>query len=493
MKRFTAIILAFLLAILLPFTTSAATGHDFQQYLISLEDHVQSGQLAESIKAGQLDGWALISLARDNVLTQENKNSSLKLLAGRTELTGQNLEKTIIGVKALGQDPSRFNHQDLTAKLANGTSLKGIYDAIYGLIALTGSKVPADAVNTPDKLIDTILKLAAPAPNGGNGSGWGFDPATPDVDTTGAALAALAPYQSESKVSEAIHHAVDYLAGVESADGGFSNYGENSNTTAEAVIGLTAVGINPATDSRFNKNGKNPLNYLYSYKKQDGDYYWSNSYPGDPVVSNDEVLKAYVAYKVFLSGGKLFVFPAATAATPTPVVTAPKKPAAQQPSSTKPASKPTATAGKATEKSTRAAHSAAPVAAGTTHTTTTPKKTHPVAVAAGTSESKPAAAETAASENAPVTANKTVAKSGAPATQEKVKANNKQRHHDTKHNGSKQSASKPAASGSEKNTPKTKAVQSTAVNPFILISGIVVIVLGAAALIFRKRIWGRNA
>ncbi|WP_010632794.1 prenyltransferase UbiA [Sporolactobacillus vineae] len=484
MKRFTAIILTFLLAILLPFTASAATGNDFQQHLTSLESHVQSGQLAKSIKAGQLDDWSLISLARDNVLTQENKNSSLKLLAERTDLSGQNLEKTIISLKALGQDPSRFNSQDLTAKLAGDTSLKGIYDDVYGLIALTGSKVPADAVNTPDKLIDTILKLAAPAPNGGGGNGWGFDPATPDVDTTGAVLAALAPYQSEPKVSEAINHAVDYLAAVKSPDGGFSNYGENSNTTAEAVIGLTAVGINPATDPRFNKNGKNPLTYLYPYEKPDGDYYWSASYPGDPVVSNDEVLKAYVAYKVFLSGGKLFVFPAATASAPVVKTPSTNEPA-QQPAKTSTTSSGAAATPKTASKQTTSA-----VASKTSQPVSASRAVTKLASAESPAAQQPVSGSAVSTTAA---APETSALSGSPAAVSAKKQTPEKRSAKKKAEVKQASSKQASAPGNTKSAPQTKAVRSTRVNPVILIAGIIVALLGAAALIFRKMIWRRRA
>ena len=62
------------------------------------------------------------------------------------------------------------------------------------------------------------------------------------VDVTGMVLSALAPYQERSDVKPAIQKAVAYLYNEQLQNGGFSADGqENSNSTAQAIIGLSLV------------------------------------------------------------------------------------------------------------------------------------------------------------------------------------------------------------------------------------------------------------
>lgn len=466
MKRLTAIILAFFIAILLPFTASAAPSDDFETHLTSLENHVQSGQLAQSLQAaqsGQPDDWAAIALARDGALNQENQAAYLGKLRSETNLSGTALEKVIIALKALKQDPTDFNGRNLISELGRDTSVNTPSADIYALIAFNKyeDRLPAGAVNTPASLIQKILSQAD------QDGGWGYAGPPADVDTTGAALAALAPYQNQADVKEAINKAVEYLASIELPDGGFSNYGENSDSTAEAVIGLTSVGIDP-TSGQFDKGGKNPLNNLYTFQSGDG-YVWQKGDAEDPY-TNEEVLEAFVAYKVFLSGGKLFVFPVAASSAPAVKTPAPVK---TQPMSQSSLGKKTSSKKSVVKIIPKTSHPAAnqktlPIQKipSAQHTTST--------VLVSTAASHPAAEKT---KNSPVS--KTKVSNNRPKTHKSVK----------KHKTTQQAQ----AAGSKKDHLQTKAAQSTVVNPIILISGTIVTALGASALIFRKAIWRRRA
>lgn len=466
MKRLTAIILTLFFAILLPFTASAAPSDDFKAHLTSLENYVQSGQLAQSLQTdqtGQLDDWAVIALARNGALPQENQVAYLNKLQSETNLSGTSLEKVIIALKALNQDPTNFNGRNLISELSRDTSLNTFSADIYALIALNTyeDKLPADAVNTPASLIQKILSQADPD------GGWGYAGPPADVDTTGAALAALAPYQDQADVKDAINKAADYLARSELPDGGFSNYGENSNSAAEAVIGLTSVGIDP-TAGPFDKNGKNPVNNLYTFQSGDG-YMWQPGYPADPM-TDDEVLKAFVAYKTFLSGGKLFVFPAAASSVPVVKVPAPVK-IKPSPTSSGP-SKNTTSKKSAVKISSEPSHPAATRKTSSVQKTPSAQNTTSIGFAS-TAASHPAAKKT---ENSP----DSIAK--ASGTQPKM-------HKTVKEHKAVQQAQ---AAGSKKNTLQTEATRSTVVNPIFLIIGMIIVLLGAVALIFRKTIWRRR-
>lgn len=114
-----------------------------------------------------------------------------------------------------------------------------------------------------------------------------------DVDITGMALTALAPYynseakydvekdsnKSQMKVSEAINHALEFLSKEQSKTGGFSNGGvENPESITQVLIGLTFLGIDPLSDERFIKEGNNLLDALMTFKMDDGGFVHSFEY-----------------------------------------------------------------------------------------------------------------------------------------------------------------------------------------------------------------------
>lgn len=75
------------------------------------------------------------------------------------------------------------------------------------------------------------------------------------------AIQALAAYyDTNDAVKAAVDKALDALSAMQNDDGTFSTAfsGKTSESTAQVIVALTALGINPATDSRFIKNGLTP-------------------------------------------------------------------------------------------------------------------------------------------------------------------------------------------------------------------------------------------
>ena len=85
-----------------------------------------------------------------------------------------------------------------------------------------------------------------------------------DSDMTGMALQSLAPYYSrDPAVQEAVDRAIARLSQMQNDDGGYSSWGTaNSESIAQVVVALTALGIDPATDARFVKNGNSAIDAL---------------------------------------------------------------------------------------------------------------------------------------------------------------------------------------------------------------------------------------
>ena len=200
--------------------------------------------------------------------------------------------RVIVALSAVGIDASSFEGYDLTAPLADFVNVKwqGMNGPIWALIALDsgnydipkrtdayGTLTPeeTDRQNTRQKMIDYILA------NQFDDGGWNVQPreegttgynAVSDVDMTGMAMIALAPYMSQTKVKTAVNKAIAYLSDAQQDDGGFQSWGtSNSESCSQAICGLLACGVNPNTDSRFIKNGKSVLDALMSFYTEETD------------------------------------------------------------------------------------------------------------------------------------------------------------------------------------------------------------------------------
>lgn len=181
-------------------------------------------------------------------------------------------------VLALGADPKSFGTKpggtaiDL---IADGTyafagdslGAQGLNGWIYALLALdaSGVQVPEDASFTREDMIRAIV--AAQEPDGGFGLAAGKS----DVDITAMALQALAPYrQAHPNVIEA---ALAYLSAAMNDQCLYTAYGEeNAESSAQVILALCALGIDPDTDSRFCRGEKTLLTGLEHFRQEDSTY-----------------------------------------------------------------------------------------------------------------------------------------------------------------------------------------------------------------------------
>lgn len=133
-----------------------------------------------------------------------------------------------------------------------------------------------------------------------------------DVDVTAMTLQALTPivtgqsrlsFSEEEKktVTETVERATAYLARVQLDNGGFTSFGaDNCESACQVIIALCGLGIDPATDSRFQKNGENPLTTLRRFRTQEGAFiHKEGDAPGD--ITAAETLCALEAYERMLA------------------------------------------------------------------------------------------------------------------------------------------------------------------------------------------------
>ena len=210
--------------------------------------------------------------------------------------------RTILGLTALGYDPQNVGGYNLVEKLGNLNKVKaqGINGPIWALIALDSRdyKLPAGAETTRDKLINEILQ------NQSEAGSWGIIEGTQDIDITAMAIQALAPYyKTDDKVSSAVNKALDWLSLNQSGNGRFrtENNNETSESTSQVIIALSSLGLDLQKDTRFIKNGNNPIDGLMGFYCGNGEFsHLKNKGAND--MSTEQAMLALASYKRLNAG-----------------------------------------------------------------------------------------------------------------------------------------------------------------------------------------------
>ncbi len=165
---------------------------------------------------------------------------------------------------------------------------QGINGYIWGLIALDSCfyAVPEEAFYTREELLLNILNRQ------NADGGWSLSGDRSDVDMTAMALQALAPYKNseqvysyqnkklypdgktvEKKVYTCIEEALCFLSEEQQEDGGYASEGiPNSESTAQVLLALCALGMDPLKEKDFIKNGNTVLEGILKYRNADGGF-----------------------------------------------------------------------------------------------------------------------------------------------------------------------------------------------------------------------------
>ncbi|MCL1951637.1 MAG: hypothetical protein FWF60_02295 [Oscillospiraceae bacterium] len=211
--------------------------------------------------------------------------------------------RVVIALSALGVDVASFDGRNLLLPLANLDDVKaqGILGVAYALIAFDTRNwaIPTiantAAQTTRQKLIDNLLgrELA--------GGGFARAGTAADADVTAMTLQALAPYRSDPAfpaVASVVDNALTALSGLQQANGGFvyGTEGETSESAAQVVTALAALGIDPVTDTRFVKGGGNPLSALLKFQNANGSFKHTMAGTGNNQMSTEQAAYALVAY-----------------------------------------------------------------------------------------------------------------------------------------------------------------------------------------------------
>lgn len=171
--------------------------------------------------------------------------------------------RVILALTAIGKDVTNVGGHNLLKGLdsMDYVQTQDINGPIFTLIALDSHNYPTMGDVTREKLIQVILD--AQLPDGG----WNLSGENADPDMTAMAIQALAPYyKTNETVKAAVDKALEALSALQRTDGGFGSWGTvNSESCAQVIVALTALGVDPTADSRFVKNGHTVLDALAGF------------------------------------------------------------------------------------------------------------------------------------------------------------------------------------------------------------------------------------
>lgn len=215
--------------------------------------------------------WMVIGLARsgrtvpagyyDNVVEYVKAKADANERLHPTKVTDN--ARVILALTAIGKDVTNVGGHNLLKGLdsMDYVQAQDINGPIFTLIALDSHNYPTMGDVTREKLIQVILDTQL------NDGGWNLSAENADPDMTAMAIQALAPYyKTNETVKAAVDKALEALSALQRSDGGFDSWGTvNSESCAQVIVALTALGIDPTADSRFVKNGHTVLDALAGF------------------------------------------------------------------------------------------------------------------------------------------------------------------------------------------------------------------------------------
>ena len=245
-------------------------------------------EMGEDFPAGtSACDWVAIALALSG--SRENYEAYLSELQQYVEdcyakmgkldrIKSTTYHRIALTVMALGSNSRSFGAKpDGTAidLIAEGTyafegesiGAQGLNGWIYALLTLDASKaqVPKDAKFTREDMIQAIV--SAQEPDGG----FGLAEGSSNIDITAMALQALAPYADDH--AQVIESGLHYLSNAMNEECLYTFYGdESAESSAQVVLALCALGIDPDEDARFTKGDHTLLSGLARFRREDGTY-----------------------------------------------------------------------------------------------------------------------------------------------------------------------------------------------------------------------------
>ena len=278
--------------------------------------------------------WTVLSLARSGIKVPkkyyedyykrvEKTVKDAKGILHRMKFT--EYSRVILALTAINKDVTDVGGYNLLSYLSDFDNVKkqGINGPIFALIAFDAGNydIPIDkkasVQTTRQGIIDFILDKEIHKGTSKAG-GWALSGTDPDPDITFMAIQSLANYMDQKEVKKAVDRALKIMSKKQLSTGGYNSWGtENCESTAQAIVALTALGIDIDTDSRFiktdKKGNKNTLmdGMMQFYCKGGGFAHVNEGYDGGGgsgtglnAMATDQGMYALDAYYRYINGKK---------------------------------------------------------------------------------------------------------------------------------------------------------------------------------------------
>jgi energy-coupling factor transport system substrate-specific component len=236
-------------------------------------------------------GWAALGLASAGYDLNHVARGGASVIdyvrSGAGSADAGSLERTILVARAAGQSARSFGGHDLIAALERRVRADGSVSGQVNLTAFAVLALRADGVVPAGRTLGWLERQQ----DGDGGFGFSGAGGSSDADDTGATLEALARAGGRAGTIRA--RAVAYLRRQQDGDGGFASQpggGSNAQSTAWALQGLEAAGVNP--DGLRPHGAPSPLAYLRSLIGPGGRVAYARGNPQTPVWVTGEALMA---------------------------------------------------------------------------------------------------------------------------------------------------------------------------------------------------------
>ena len=295
----------------------------YEEYLRNVLEYVKLETSNPSL--GSTYGeWAVLAEARGNVSASvwydkylSNIAKSVASMNGKLDPTSTQTKHTeysrvILALTALGEDATKFTGSNGTVYNLveplfekNGSTYRvseqGNNGTAFALIALDSGNYYDNATGTTARnaWINSLLDAQI------SGGSWGIDADFPgsNVDMTAMVVQALAPYCStNATVKAAVDKAVEWLSAEYQKTG---DYG-SSESAAQVIVALSALGIDAKTDNRFQHNGISVLSNFLSYADPNSKGFLHDKQPNSTVnqMASEQAAYTLVAYDRYVNGSK---------------------------------------------------------------------------------------------------------------------------------------------------------------------------------------------
>lgn len=266
----------------------------YKQSLIGADDSDFIDKLSEKTDDFSVD-WYYILLSRHSVDCSNIK--SINMIKERVSSFYDNglenakatdMHRTALALISCGADIESVNGKSFLAdctynyNVYSALDKQGVNGLAFALIVLDSKNytVPNNAKLSRMDIVNQILDKEL------ENGGFAITGSVMDVDVTAIVLQALAPYYDYKNVKTTVNRCLEKLSELQQNSGAYRTLGkENAESTAQVIIALTSLNINPFTDKRFIKNGNSTVDALLSFQQSNGGFCHIKGYMSDNIAT----------------------------------------------------------------------------------------------------------------------------------------------------------------------------------------------------------------